>query len=498
MTHEPHRRISPTISLTGIATRPGFLASRSTLAASEAAERGTHREVGIGALIAVGLIVATALGIDWLVVAVALVASAAAVISPAVGLAVIAGTVSLHEPDVFRPLSLPVVLVGALALGVLARTAVDRTRGGLNLMLLLAVGYLALAGVSVVPQVTGLGYEPTVSAVYEWLQIASILVTIALAAVVMRGRDARPYLWLAMASVVFTTLLALFLMQFSSFEVAPFRGLFSTGEFTRRAVGTFNDPNYYGMYLAIAAAIALALARETHGPGRWAGVAIAGLCVAVVVLTFSRGAFGSLAAGLVLSAFAVNLRVGIVASLALAIAATAAAPAFLAARISITSGGIYAQPLRDLAESDSYRTDAFEAGLRLFAESPVFGTGFGQFPIQAKRYAGDNPTTNPHNAAIKMLAEQGIVGVMTFAGLLLAGGYRLVRASSRLILWPAIAAYAAGALFLEPLTSFQTSGVLALAIGTVLAGAWPRRTSSVDAIRPVQIGLGSRSAPAAI
>jgi membrane protein implicated in regulation of membrane protease activity len=80
----------------------------------------------------------------------------------------------------------------------------------------------------------------------------------------------------------------------------------------------------------------------------------------------------------------------------------------------------------------------------------------------------------------------------------LAGGYRLVRASSRLILWPAIAAYAAGALFLEPLTSFQTSGVVALAIGTVLAGAWPRRTSSVDAIRPVQIGLGSHSAPAAI
>jgi hypothetical protein len=49
--------------------------------------------------------------------------------------------------------------------------------------------------------------------------------------------------------------------------------------------------------------------------------------------------------------------------------------------------------------------------------------------------------------------------------------WRATRRDPRFAIWPAMVAYAAGALFLEPLISLQTSGLLAITVGAVLSTA---------------------------
>lgn len=441
---------------------------------ANARNSSAFKPVMIGLLIGAGLILSAGLSVTPFVAAFALLSLVAAVLAPPVGLAVLAATVSLQDIDLFRPFGFVVVLVMALVAGTFVREVVARPRSGPSILTFLAGGYLAMAAITLLPAVSGLDYDSTTGALYELLQMASILAAVAVARNVFRTTDARGYLWLGLLSGVVAVSLALVLIGTSSDAGLPFQPLFGLGEETNRATGPFNDPNYFGLYLSVAAMVALALARASDGWHRWVAIALAVAFGAAIVLTYSRGALLALAVGIALTVLLISRRATIALAGLLLVGLLVGEPIYLATRLSITTGGIYAQPYTSLAASDAIRSDAFQAGMRLVEDSPIFGNGFGQFRFRAERYVGGNPTAYPHNSWIKILAEQGIVGAIAFAAMIIAGVVTLLRVRHGRVgpvIWPALVTFGVGATFLEPLVSLQTSGLLAISLGAALAAA---------------------------
>ena len=122
-----------------------------------------------------------------------------AVIAPPIGLATAAFTITLAEPAVFRPLGFFVVLIVALATGVVLRHAVARPRETPSMLTLLGIGYALLIIASLPPVVSGLDAKSTVGAVFEAMQLIGGLALVAIARTLFRTLDWRPYLRLAIA-----------------------------------------------------------------------------------------------------------------------------------------------------------------------------------------------------------------------------------------------------------------------------------------------------------
>ena len=103
----------------------------------------------------------------------------------------------------------------------------------------------------------------------------------------------------------------------------------------------------------------------------------------------------------------------------------------------------------------------FGAGLSLFHSSPIAGVGFGQFQFLSPLHVAGSDLTYPHDAYLRILAEQGILGVLSFLALLALGVRRIVDAvpGTRSIAFAALACYFVGAAFAEPFSELQVSGV---------------------------------------
>jgi O-antigen ligase len=396
-----------------------------------------------------------------------------ALIAPPIGLATVAVTISLAEPDVFRPLGVFVVAILALVIGVGVRHIVARPRETPSALTVLGIGYAALIVISLPPLVSGLDAESTTGAIFEAMQLIGGLALLAVARTLFATLDWRPYLRLALAGAVVATILALVRMTFGVDDDLPLRGLFGHGEPTYRAVGPFTNSNYYGLLAAVASVMTFALATRRTGVSRLAWLASSAVLALGTVLSFSRGATLALAIGLVAVIWSRSRRAGVLALVVAATAGITVLPLLVDTRLSITTGGVYAQPTTELAQSDSFRTDAAAAGVRLFIENPFSGVGFGQFRFHAQRYVGGNPTSYPHSTWIKVAAEQGLVGIAVFGALVVTAlAVMLTRRHPLLpVVLAGLIAYAIAGTFLEPLISLQTTGFLWITLGIVLATA---------------------------
>ena len=159
-------------------------------------------------------------------------------------------------------------------------------------------------------------------------------------------------------------------------------------------MGTFSNSNYFGLFGAVACAMAFALASR-RGARRLAWLACAAVIGVATVMAFSRGAVVALAVGVVATIWSRSRRAGLAALVVVGAAGVIVLPLLVETRLSITTGGLYAEPSTELAQSDSFRTDAAGAGIRLFLENPLSGVGFGQFRFHAARYVGGNPRPTP-------------------------------------------------------------------------------------------------------
>jgi O-antigen ligase len=187
-----------------------------------------------------------------------------------------------------------------------------------------------------------------------------------------------------------------------------------TGESGTRAEGLFKDPNVFGPFLIPAALILLeeTLRPRLLGLRRTTSAVLLAVLILGVVFAYSRAAWLNLAVAVLVMLTVMALRAdsGRAAAGALALVAVVAGLGG-AAVIATGSTGF----LQERARVQSYDTQRFSAqrtGVHL-AEDHVLGVGPGQFEAQQ----GELPVS-AHSIYVRVLAEQGVLGLVTLAALL--------------------------------------------------------------------------------
>lgn len=174
-----------------------------------------------------------------------------------------------------------------------------------------------------------------------------------------------------------------------------------------RAAGPLINPAVYGLALAILVALAFfTLAQTTTGWVRFAsGVAI-GLSTAALFWTYTRSAWASAGAALLLLFLTdsrtrrVTIPIAIVAVLVLALNWQ-----------NFESTEIYQTRIAD-PENATGRVDSFDLQLVVFGQSPWLGLGRGVYNIQ---WRPSNDWVS-HNTAMTMLLDGGVVELVPYLG----------------------------------------------------------------------------------
>lgn len=192
---------------------------------------------------------------------------------------------------------------------------------------------------------------------------------------------------------------------------------------TRRAMGPFLASEALGMVLLLAGFAGMLTAARDRGGWRRFGAVVAPLCFLSSILTMTRSVWlGAVVAVLVAVAASGRMRrsaLGVVAAVVAGAAiATATLPEMVEdffTRLSMSSS------LYDRANTNA-------AALRILAERPLEGIGWGRFILdgaQWVRQSPDYPLTNVgievHNVFLSRAAELGVPGAVAFLVCLLAG-----------------------------------------------------------------------------
>lgn len=180
-----------------------------------------------------------------------------------------------------------------------------------------------------------------------------------------------------------------------------------------RSEGFFQDPNYYAGYLLLS--LAVIFARESFKPcpeTPFLLLAVSG----GVVATASRSALATLIVLLLAASVLLTLR-------AVRFALIPAGIASLWLVVQVVTGGTYSQSIPALGRLTESTTRVGEdprfalwgRALELWAESPVFGIGIGQYGLYSEDAFQVSGRTGTgfvaHNTFLSFLAETGVVGL---------------------------------------------------------------------------------------
>ena len=183
----------------------------------------------------------------------------------------------------------------------------------------------------------------------------------------------------------------------------------------------FFDPNIFGRFLAL---VMILLAAVILYARRQRTVLITGAVLAILwvalLLTLSRSAIGALLVGLGTLA-AVRWRVGRAVFIAAGVVALVAA----VIAISPTTFGLN----QGINGASSGRPGLVTGGLDLFKQRPLWGYGSGSFETEfaARHHAIGETTSASHTIPVTIAAEQGLIGVIVYVGLVLAALFVLFR-----------------------------------------------------------------------
>jgi len=252
-----------------------------------------------------------------------------------------------------------------------------------------------------------------------------------------------------------------------------------------RVNSLFWDPNILGRYLAVTMVVlATVVASVRDRREQLIASAIFVVLLAPLVVTYSQTSTIALIAGAIVL---VAARFGLAAG---AVAALAAGLALLASVTLIAGGG--------LSDESNGRSGLINGGLEIAADAPLVGTGSGSFPAEFKeRFGGGRGiAVESHTEPVTVAAEQGAVGLLAYAALLVVTVGGLLSAAGLRLRGPAIGAPMAAALlavyavmvvhsigYAAFLTDPITWAVLAVAMAalapatrrppTPTGGAWP-------------------------
>jgi len=466
--------------------RPPAPLSRAVQASSTGRLRGDVRIVVPALVIGGAILAGMGLNVAPLTLAGALAAIVAGLVAPPVGLATIAFMGPLQPPMVIpSPPGFNAILVGAVVLGCVYRLPIDRPRIRLAAPILPLLGFVLYVWAQQTPEmVAGYAGESGHLAASQFAQLLTGFGAIVVAAYVLRGRSPYPFIAVGLASAVLAALLAL-VVSYNPEVGAPIRGLLAPTSIDQRGSGSFYNPNYFGVFEAIAIVTTVSWAIGT----RSARVRILLLAACAVLgvglaLSLSRTGMIALTAGFVCLAFSrFRPRTAGMIAVGLLAAAIVLFPLFVQWRLNTTFGASSADAYATLAQSDAGRLSAILAGPQLFLTSPVFGVGWGQYSFMSAKFAGPGVDLAAHNWYINVLAEGGTVGIVLWILLLVAVAMALRSRPTfpRSTGFGVLGAYVAGSLFLEPPTSFQTSALPILVIVAALVSDW---TAPSEAGRP--------------
>jgi O-antigen ligase len=238
---------------------------------------------------------------------------------------------------------------------------------------------------------------------------------------------------------------------------------------TFRANSLFWDPNIFGRFLAFVMLIGAALfltarlrgASEGRRRAMWlAGGAVALAAIAFVV-TFSRSSVaGLLLGGLILEMAWLGRRRGSVAALVTVLILLVGVAGFTALR---RPQDIHMKlaTTRGLNKLTGGRVYLVKAGILMFERHPLAGVGLAGFPLAFPHYrtthAASLALRDSHTTVVTVAAEQGLLGIAAFAGLLVTFFATTLRkrrfgADRRLYLWQASLVACVLAVFIHSLT----------------------------------------------
>jgi O-antigen ligase len=184
-----------------------------------------------------------------------------------------------------------------------------------------------------------------------------------------------------------------------------------TGEGATRARGLFKDPNVFGPFLVPAALILLeeSLRPRLLGLRRTASAALLVVLVLGIVFAYSRAGWLNLAVAVAAMLLVMSLRTDAARAATAAVALVAVVAAFGGAAVVLTGSTGFLQERAQVQAYDTARFSAQRTGVQLASEH-VLGVGPGQFEH-------DQPVS-AHSIYVRVLAEQGVLGLAALVALL--------------------------------------------------------------------------------
>jgi hypothetical protein len=214
---------------------------------------------------------------------------------------------------------------------------------------------------------------------------------------------------------------------------------------SRRAGGPLGKENRYAQIMVMIFPLALCMAYiEPTRKMRLLALATAGLILGGIVLTFSRGAFVTLAGMMLITVFLRYIRpaqaLGGVALLVMAI--LTALPEYVERVSSVTNlSSVVAQDSEGTREADGSLRGRFAqnlAAVRVFFEHPFLGVGPGHYArFYSAKYGNEVGTKRltsnrrAHSLYLEMLADTGLAGMTTFMVIVFVVVRRLWQARRR-------------------------------------------------------------------
>lgn len=184
--------------------------------------------------------------------------------------------------------------------------------------------------------------------------------------------------------------------------------------FRSRWIGVYADPNHMAMDLGLVVPIALAfvIRSETRPLMRLLSIAAAGLAMTAIVLSFSRGGFLGLVAGLAVWGFREKAHRF----------ATFAVGGVLAACLLMFAPSSFWERNETVADfradvSAMGRVHAWEVAARMSQDRPLLGTGVGAFQYAWPLYAppgAEHEAFVAHNIFLDVVGELGWTGLALF------------------------------------------------------------------------------------
>jgi len=449
---------------------------------SARAPRRDARVVIAAAALGGGIVIGMALNIGALSMVAAFAAIAASLVSPVVGLAVLVFMSPLKPPASIPAPGFDAAMVGGILLGCIYRLPIDRPRLRFSAPVVLLVAFMAVVSISQLPDMLS-GWSGTVGHLvgFEYIQLFTGFGAVLATVYVLSNRSPYPVLIMGLAGAAVAGLIAVVMFRGT---FAPFVNLAVASDDGTRALGPFGNPNYLGVFMAIAMAAAAGLAAGPHSRRvRTIFVMIAVLCAAAMAVSLSREALIAAAAGAFVLVWYLSRRLAIVAILVGIPAALLIYPAFVEWRLISETGSASAAAYAATSLSDSGRIAALQAGARMFLSSPILGVGFGYYAQMSVIIGGAPFQIAAHDWYVTVLAEEGALGIALWLALLgsVVVMLRTRPPAAQAMGYAVFAAFASGSFFLEPPTSFQAMALPGIFLVAALVGRWG---PAPDALEP--------------